>query len=409
MPSIDFDALAQWVDLSENARQMLIRPEKQIVLNLSVRLANEDLLMTDCYVVLQNAARGPAKGGIRLAPNVTLAETRDLAERMVWKTALVGIPFGGGKSGIRLDPSALSFYARVAIFKEYVHVLQHELMTGAYVPAPDLGTGPSDMAVIYGETHLLESVTGKPPRVGGLPGRLEATGRGVSAAAQMALEAVLRQDITGSTVAVQGFGNVGGCAAQFLHQAGARVVAVPRSRPHLRRRRPARRPRHPGQRRRRYRLLHRMAQRQERLHHQQGRRLRRYRETHRRDLRPGPPVCRRARHHSPPRRRGHRRHRGRGGHARTRMGVRKAVSPQPSARKAQRCSHGGAEPHLRRGPRAVAIAAMARRRPWAGRRPDDVTFVLPRTHGRDVRSRLGILAGARCPAATQTRTPLREG
>ena len=226
MPSIDFEALGPWVDLSENARLMLTRPEKQIVLNLSVHLGNEDLLMTDCYVVLQNSARGPAKGGIRLAPNVTMAETRDLAERMVWKTALVGIPFGGGKSGIRLDPAALSSHARVAMFKEYVHILKHELMSGTYVPAPDLGTGPSDMAVIYGETHLLESVTGKPPRVGGLPGRHEATGRGVAAAAQLALRTILHLDVAGSTVAIQGFGNVGGHAALFLHEAGAKVVAL---------------------------------------------------------------------------------------------------------------------------------------------------------------------------------------
>jgi glutamate dehydrogenase (NAD(P)+) len=226
VPSIDFDAVGQWVDLSENVRQMLIRPEKQIVLNLSVHLGTNELLMTDCFVVLQNAVRGPAKGGIRLAPNVTLEETRDLAERMVWKTALVRIPFGGGKSGIRLDPATLSYHARIAIFKEYVHILKHELMSGEYIPAPDLGTGPSDMAVIYGETHVLESVTGKPTRVGGLPGRKEATGRGVAAAARLALDAFLRQDVHSSTVAVQGFGNVGSYAALFLHEAGAKVVAV---------------------------------------------------------------------------------------------------------------------------------------------------------------------------------------
>ena len=226
MPSIDFDALSRWLDLSDNVLAMLTRPEKQVILNLSVRLGDGELLATDCYVVLQNAARGPAKGGIRVAPNVTLEETRDLAERMVWKTALVRIPFGGGKSGIRLDPRNLSFHARVAIFKEYVHILQHELVSGSYIPAPDLGTTPSDMAVIYGETHILESVTGKPPRVGGLPGRKEATGRGVAAAAALALERLLNRDVNGATVAVQGFGNVGSHAALFLHEAGARVVAV---------------------------------------------------------------------------------------------------------------------------------------------------------------------------------------
>jgi len=224
--SIDFDVIGRHVDLSDTTRRMLTRPEKQVMLNLSVRLGNDEVLITDCYVVLQNSARGPAKGGIRVSNAVTLEETRDLAERMVWKTALVRIPFGGGKSGIRVDPAALSIHGRVAVFKEYVHILQGELLSGEYIPEPDMGSGPSEMAVIYGETHMLESVTGKPPRVGGLPGRHEATGRGVAAAAREGLATRLKQDVAGATVAVQGFGNVGSHAALFLHEAGARVVAV---------------------------------------------------------------------------------------------------------------------------------------------------------------------------------------
>jgi glutamate dehydrogenase/leucine dehydrogenase len=105
-------------------------------------------------------------------------------------------------------------------------MIQWELKSGAYVPAPDMGTTPFDMAVIYGETHMAESVTGKPPRVGGLPGRREATGHGVAYAAGLAMQECLKRTPDGVSVAVQGFGNVGSYAALFLREFGCRVVAV---------------------------------------------------------------------------------------------------------------------------------------------------------------------------------------
>jgi glutamate dehydrogenase (NAD(P)+) len=177
-------------------------------------------------VVYHNTARGPAKGGIRIARDVTLVETCDLAERMVWKTALVKVPFGGGKSGIAIDPARLNALERAEMMREYVHLLESDLMQGVYIPAPDLGSRPADMATIYGQTHLLTSVTGKPPRVGGLPGRKEATGRGVAHAARLALEKLVRRKVAGATFAVQGFGNVGSWAARFIHDMGAKVVAA---------------------------------------------------------------------------------------------------------------------------------------------------------------------------------------
>ena len=226
MPSIDFDRLSQWIDIPANARKLLERPERQTIMNLNIRSTAGELVMGDLYVVYHNTARGPAKGGIRISPAVTLAETVDLAERMVWKTALVKIPFGGGKSGIAVDASGLSLFERNEMVREYVHLMESDLTGGVYIPAPDFGSRPSDMATIYGQTHLLTSVTGKPPRVGGLPGRTEATGRGVAHSVKLALERICGRDLTGTTVAVQGFGNVGHWTAKFLTDAGAKVVAV---------------------------------------------------------------------------------------------------------------------------------------------------------------------------------------
>jgi glutamate dehydrogenase (NAD(P)+) len=224
--SIDFDRLTQWMEIPATARMLLERPERQVILTLSIRGASGGLVMAECFVVYHNTARGPAKGGIRIAPDVSLDETRDLAERMVWKTALVKIPFGGGKSGIAIDSKQLSAFERAEMIREYVHLMESDLMNGVYIPAPDLGSRPADMATIYGQTHLLTSVTGKPPRVGGLPGRKEATGRGVAHAAKLALRHLFKRDVSGTTVAVQGFGNVGSWAARFLRDMGAKIVAV---------------------------------------------------------------------------------------------------------------------------------------------------------------------------------------
>ena len=226
MPTVNFDELRQYIDISKSAEHLLSKSEKEITFSLNLYKEDDQIIEASTYVVYANVARGPAKGGIRMASSVTLEETRDLAERMVWKTALSGIPFGGGKSCICLNPKEITKFEKTALMKEYVHMISLELMSGAYIPAPDLGTGPHEMAVIYGETHRLESVTGKPPRVGGLPGRKEATGRGVAHAVELALTELLGQKLAGSTIAVQGFGNVGSWTCYFLHKAGAKVVAV---------------------------------------------------------------------------------------------------------------------------------------------------------------------------------------
>jgi len=224
--NVDFGLLKRYTEIPPAAEDLLKRPEREISFNLNLKIGPNTVVWANSYVVYYNTVRGPAKGGIRMSEDVTLEETRDLAERMVWKTALARIPFGGGKSGIAINPRKLSRFEKTALIKEYVHMMSLDLRHGVYVPAPDMGTDGTDMAVIFGELHIPECVTGKPPRVGGLPGRREATGRGVSHAVLLTLRDVLGKKAKGATVAVQGFGNVGSYTALFLHQAGVKVVAV---------------------------------------------------------------------------------------------------------------------------------------------------------------------------------------
>ncbi|MFB3882947.1 MAG: Glu/Leu/Phe/Val dehydrogenase [Armatimonadota bacterium] len=226
MSVINFDGIRQCLDIPADAERLLSKCEKEIRLSLNLLLYPDGLVEADAYVVYHSTVRGPAKGGLRIWPTVTLDHTRTLAELMTLKTALVGIPFGGGKSGIALDPHKFPRPNRSALIREFVHLIRNELYSGSYVPAPDLGSGPADMAVIYGETHVPESVTGKPPRVGGLPGRREATGYGVAHVTALAAETRLKRKVSELTVAVQGFGNVGEWTCRFLAEKGARIVAV---------------------------------------------------------------------------------------------------------------------------------------------------------------------------------------
>ena len=225
MSVIDLNLVSKYVDIGPEAMQLLSRNDQEHYADLNLKWGGK-LIQADSYIVFHSMVRGPAKGGIRLAEDVTLEETRRLAELMTYKCALTKIPFGGGKSGIRIDPSSLTPEARRALISEYVHIFGTFLESATYIPAPDIGTGPADMATIYGCTHVLESVTGKPPRIGGLPGREEATGYGVAAVIQLAASSVLGKDLSGLTVAVQGFGNVGKWTAKFLSDRGARVVGV---------------------------------------------------------------------------------------------------------------------------------------------------------------------------------------
>jgi len=222
----NLNEISRYVTLPDKARELLVAPEKSIRERFTVPLQDGHTMLVNAYVVYYNTVRGPAKGGIRLTSGVTQEEVEDLAERMVWKTALVRIPFGGGKAGICVDYQDLTPFQKAAIIREFTHINRNDLLVGDYIPAPDIGTSPREMAVVFGETHRPESVTGKPVSIGGLPGRLEATGRGVFQTALLGCLDILKQEISGTTCAVQGFGNVAAWTARFLHEAGAKVVAV---------------------------------------------------------------------------------------------------------------------------------------------------------------------------------------
>jgi len=222
----DLSRIGRLLNLSSIEEKLLEKDEKQTIIDLRAKLDDKTVILADAYLVYHNTARGPAKGGIRLASNVTLDETRDLAERMTWKTALTRIPFGGGKSGINVDPRTMSAFTKKLVIRRFVHEIRLELSSGSYIPAPDSGSGPPEMAAIYGELHMPECVTGKPPRIGGLPGREEATGYGVSIAAIYALEKLRNKDVKEATVAIQGFGNVGSWTCNFLSEKGLKIVAV---------------------------------------------------------------------------------------------------------------------------------------------------------------------------------------
>ena len=226
MKTAELDEIGKRVKIADKARDLLLTPEKSVRQHFSIPQENGSAMVVDAYVVYYSTVRGPAKGGIRLSPTVTQEEVEDLAELMVWKTSLVSIPFGGGKSGICVDQQNLTPFQKAIMIKEFTHINKNDLLAGDYIPAPDMGTSPREMAVIYGETHIPESVTGKPVSIGGLPGRLEATGRGVFKTATLGCRDILKQKVAGTTFAIQGFGNVGGWTARFLHEAGAKVVAI---------------------------------------------------------------------------------------------------------------------------------------------------------------------------------------
>lgn len=185
------------------------------------------------FVVRHNDAIGPAKGGIRMSPNVTMDDIIGLAMEMTWKTSLIGVPFGGGKSGICVDPTGLSADDKEIVIRAFTRAILRHMGPEIYVPAPDMGTNETDMGhirdcITYSAGTSITSgcyVTGKPVVLGGIVGRREATGKGLVYATLAACEK-LGSDIKKARVAVQGFGNVGLFAAIAIAHAGAKVVAV---------------------------------------------------------------------------------------------------------------------------------------------------------------------------------------
>jgi len=180
--------------------------------------------------VQHSSARGPRKGGIRFHQDVDLDEVRALASLMTWKTALIDVPFGGGKGGVTVDPSKLTSLQKEEVIRRWTRTLINVLGPNRDIPAPDMGTDAQTMAWLMDEFHRLEGfqpacVTGKPVSLFGAPGREEATGRGV---AQIAAATLKESDkkVKGATVAIQGFGNVGRYAALVCEELGMTVIAV---------------------------------------------------------------------------------------------------------------------------------------------------------------------------------------
>ena len=225
------DAAADRLNLDENIYKILRKPKKQVIVSVPVEMDDGSIKVFDGYRVHYNVAMGPAKGGIRFHPNVTLDEVKTLAMWMTWKCAVANIPYGGAKGGIAVDPKKLSKKELERLTRRYIAEIIDLIGPDIDVPAPDVNTNPEIMGWIVDtySMHMRRTVTsvvtGKPVFLGGSLGRKEATGRGVMLMVREAGK-VFGLPIEKSTVAVQGFGNVGSIAASLIARQGAKVVAL---------------------------------------------------------------------------------------------------------------------------------------------------------------------------------------
>ncbi len=226
-----FDRAAELLDLEPGLYTILRHPEKQVIVSIPVQMDTGEIDVFTGYRVLHNTSRGPAKGGIRFDLNVTLDEVKALAAWMTWKCAVVNIPFGGSKGGVVCDPLKLSVSELERITRRYTAGIISTLGPDSDVPAPDVNTNERVMAWVMDtySMHMQHTVTavvtGKPVEMGGSLGRREATGRGCTIVVLEALRH-LGMPITGTTVAVQGFGNVGSVAAKLLRQQGCVIRGI---------------------------------------------------------------------------------------------------------------------------------------------------------------------------------------
>jgi glutamate dehydrogenase (NAD(P)+) len=227
----EFDGAARLLGLDPGIWKILTNPKRQIVVSCPIQMDNGEIEVFTGYRVQYNITLGPAKGGIRYHPDVSLDEVTALAAWMTWKCAVAHVPFGGGKGGIVCDPTRMSRRELEALTRRYVAEIIDAIGPEKDVPAPDVNTNDQIMAWIM-DTYSMHVghtstavVTGKPIEMGGSLGRREATGRGVMIVTREAAKH-LGLDITKATVAVQGFGNVGSVSADLIAQLGAKIVAV---------------------------------------------------------------------------------------------------------------------------------------------------------------------------------------
>src|SRR4051812_25519163 len=228
----EFDGAARILNLEPGIWKILTSPKRQIIVSCPIQMDNGEIEVITGYRVQYNITLGPAKGGIRYHPGVSLDEVTALAAWMTWKCAVAHIPFGGGKGGIICDPTKMSRREIEALTRRYVAEIVDAIGPEKDVPAPDVNTDAQIMAWVM-DTYSMHVghtttsvVTGKPVELGGSLGRREATGRGVMIATRESCRH-LGVDIRQATVAVQGFGNVGSISAELLAQeTGAKIVAV---------------------------------------------------------------------------------------------------------------------------------------------------------------------------------------
>ena len=210
---------------------LLTRPKRALIVDVPIRLDNGEMAHFEGYRVQHNLSRGPGKGGIRYHPDVTLAEVMALSAWMTVKNAVVNVPFGGAKGGVRVDPKALSMPELERLTRRYTSEINILIGQDKDIPAPDINTNEQVMAWIMDTFSMNEGktsmgvVTGKPISLGGSLGRKDATGRGVFVSTVEAARR-LGMQIEGAKVAIQGFGNVGEASARLFANAGAKVVAL---------------------------------------------------------------------------------------------------------------------------------------------------------------------------------------
>ncbi|HSE30592.1 MAG TPA: Glu/Leu/Phe/Val dehydrogenase [Pyrinomonadaceae bacterium] len=226
-----FNRAADFLDLEASMRRVLETPKRQLIVSIPVKMDGGDVQVFEGYRVQHNIARGPAKGGIRYHPNVSLDEVKALASWMTWKCATVGIPYGGGKGGVICDPKSLSKNELERLTRRYAFEIAPIIGPDRDIPAPDVYTDEQTMAwimdtisMVRGHTEL-GVVTGKPISLGGSQGRAEATARGCLYALREACR-VKGINLKDARVAVHGFGNAGANIARLVAEDGARVVAA---------------------------------------------------------------------------------------------------------------------------------------------------------------------------------------
>ncbi|SHJ34675.1 glutamate dehydrogenase (NAD(P)+) [Hymenobacter daecheongensis DSM 21074] len=226
-----FNVATEILGLDEETYDVLKAPDKQVIVHIPVTMDNGKVRVFEGYRVIHNTILGPSKGGIRYDKNVHLDEVKALAAWMTWKCAVVDIPYGGAKGGIICDPTSMSAGEIERLTRGYTLALKDVFGPDKDIPAPDMGTGPREMAWLMDEFSKTVGatspavVTGKPLVMGGSLGRTEATGRGVMVSALAAMKK-LGMDPKTASAAVQGFGNVGSWAAKLLCEQGVTIKAV---------------------------------------------------------------------------------------------------------------------------------------------------------------------------------------